>query len=100
VQSLKPSTLRPGGELENGTDPPQKTDQAPMSAVAVAGRASDDRMRGRRALLDPADLQDSMVEVDLLPAQIDQLAHLRSRAKRGVSKRGPGVNCKSWACIL
>jgi hypothetical protein len=27
-----------------------------------------------------------MVEVDLLPAQIDQLAHLRSRAKRAVSK--------------
>lgn len=32
------------------------------------------------------DRSDLETEVDLLPAQIDQLAHLRSRAKRGVSK--------------
>ena len=31
-----------------------------------------------------------MVEVDLLPAQIDQLAPLRSRAKRVVSKGEAG----------
>jgi hypothetical protein len=35
---------------------------------------ADNRMRGRGALLDPADVQDSAGEIDLVPTQVDQFA--------------------------
>ena len=44
---------------------PVKLSQSPQLVAA-------DRMCGRRALLDPADVQDGVIEVDLTPLQVDQ----------------------------
>jgi hypothetical protein len=43
--------------------------QPPQGAQFVA----EDRVRAGRALLDPADVQGGRSEIDLLPAQVDQL---------------------------
>lgn len=39
-------------------------------------------MVARRALLDPADVQVGVIEVDLIPAQVDQLADPEAEATR------------------
>ena len=45
-----------------------------LQPAQCAHLVADDRMGRGRALLDPADMQAGMGEVDLIPAQVDQLA--------------------------
>jgi hypothetical protein len=47
-----------------------------------------ERVRGWRALLDPTDVQNSAVEVDLIPMKVDKLRRSQAMPKRQQDHRG------------